>query len=102
MIVFSLNGGSWVASYKGLIIELSCKCVTLTNAKHNTEAVIRFSEIIQDVSELSFFYNETKERCAIILPKELGQLEVSDIGMSLVLSQFDTAGVKVQTVTVHI
>ncbi|MDF4421809.1 hypothetical protein [Vibrio parahaemolyticus] len=102
MIDFSQTGGSWVASHKELTIELSSKCVTLTNAKHNTEAVIRFPQRIEDVNDLSFFHSESTERCAIILPEELGQLELVDIGMSLVLRQFNTSGAQIQTVTAHI
>ncbi|MDH1472521.1 hypothetical protein [Shewanella sp. GD03713] len=102
MIEFSLTGDYWVATHKGITIELSSKCITLINVNHSTEAVIRFPKKIQDVADLSFFPSKSTARCAIILPVELGQLELADIGMSLVLRQFDTAGAQVQTVTAHI
>jgi hypothetical protein len=76
--------------------------VALTDAKHNTKAVIRFPQRIEDINDLSFFYSESTERCAMILPKELRQLELADIGMSVVLRQFNTSGAQIQTVTARI
>ncbi|CAH7350327.1 hypothetical protein VCRA2110O2_30274 [Vibrio crassostreae] len=63
------------------------------------EAMLRFKEVIDNISDAEFFYSPNQQRAAIILPSELGHLEVVDIGMGVVVRNFNKQGALLQTVT---
>lgn len=96
---FNKNGGSWVASHKTLSVKLSGKCMSVIHAENGIEAILRFQEVIENISTAEFFYSPNQQRVAIILPSELGHLEVVDVGMSLVVRNFNKHGALLQTVT---
>ena len=99
---FTKKGGSWVASHKKLSVKLSGKCVSVTHSENGIEAILRFQEVIDNISDAEFFYSPNQGRCAILLPSELGHLDVVDVGMSLVVRNFNKQGVMLQSVTANI
>lgn len=96
---FIKKGGSWVASHKKLSVKLSGKCMSVTHCENGMEAMLRFKEVIDNISDAEFFYSPNQQRAAIILPSELGHLEVVDIGMGVVVRNFNKQGALLQTVT---
>mgnify|MGYP000557229235 CR=1 FL=1 len=96
---FIKKGGSWVAYHRNLTVKLSGKCMSVTHSENGIEAILRFQEVIENISTAEFFYSPNQQRAAIILPTELGHLEVVDIGMSLVVRNFNNQGALLQTVT---